>query len=185
MARKIRKLDTLDNIVSSIIDATADTFTPFWALAFHAAFEMTGTNDERASVVMSAYARIRGDAPEGKRQMLADSSVRQLIACARLWADAVRGNDTRMAAMHPFTAYAHRAAAKGTDGKRLEGDALGTAYDGISGTPTTKQRDSDGLVTIRVTTATKERLTAIAKESDLDVPTLVAAILDTYGNTSK
>lgn len=174
----------LDSLIHDVITATAGTFVPFWALAFYASDSMTGTLEERSNVVESAYSRIRGDAPEGKRPTISASSVRQLVACARLWGDAVKDNENRQKRMHPFTAYAHRAAARGADKKRLTGDALGEAYDSISGTPKRKEREPDGLVTVRVTVDVKERLTALAETSGLDVPTIVAALLDSHANSA-
>ena len=179
-----RKATTLDQLVYECIKADRGTFAPYWALALYAAFNMTGTVAERAEIVASAYTRRIGTAPQGRKSPITDSSVRQLVACAKLWSDAVLDNVERQKRMHPFTAYAHRAAAKGEDGKRLEGEALGQAYDSIGGTAPRRKRDEDGMANVRVSVHTKERLQALAEASDMSVGDIVANLLDTHANTA-
>ena len=182
MARNV-KTTTLDQIIDACIKADRGAFVPYWALALFAAFNMTGTIAERSDVVASAYTRRIGTAPQGRKPAITDSSVRQLVACAKLWSDAVLDNVERQGRMHPFTAYAHRAAAKGEDGKRLEGEALGQAYDSISGTAPRRKRDEDGLTNIRVSAHTKERLQVLAEAAGMSVGDIVANLLDTHANT--
>ena len=179
-----RNVTTLNQLVHACIKAERGTFAPYWALALYAAFNMTGTVAERAEIVASAYTRRMDGAPEGHKPGITDSSVRQLVACAKLWSDAVIGNVERQKRMHPFTAYAHRAAAKGEDGTRLKGEALGQAYDSINGTAPRRKRDEDGLANIRVSVLTKERLRALSEASGMSVGDIVANLLDTHANTA-
>ena len=179
-----RKVTTLDQIIDACIKADRGTFAPYWALALFAAFNITGTVTERSQVVASEYTRRIGNTPQGRKYPITDSSVRQLVACAKLWSDAVIDNVERQNRMHPFTAYAHRAAAKGEDGKRLEGEALGQAYDSISGTAPRSKRDEDGMANIRVSEHTKVRLQMLAEASGMSVGDIVANLLDTHANTA-
>lgn len=162
---------TLDSIINSIVTTSGKAYTAYWQLAKHVR-GMSGTMDERADVVTSAYGRLRGDTEVSD---ISVSTIKHIAASFKVWGSAL--DDARMARMHPLQAYKWRNTAK-VDGKyTTDGDTLRTAYDAITGNPPKRDRDADGMVSIKVYAVDRDRLAALADASDCAVADILAAIL--------
>lgn len=169
---RTRKQNGLASIIDENLDATQGTNAPAWALARYVAEEMTGTADERATIVADAY-----NARASERSVavvMKPATIRTYINAHRTWGAVQDG------AWHPVHAYQWNRLSKDDDGKRLEGDALVEAWKAIPATrPEAKKSAKDaGMTTLKVTSVVADRVKALADAAGVDVSTVILAALD-------